>query len=317
MNYSEVLYTYHPSEKGDFMCRYLINDREYVIYSPEKGNISCLELESFKDITPYQLAILIQCGNAEQGIEEFEFEKVCSKNDIVTYLFKVTESNGIKIKRNNYEGYFLYELKAINKVRNIYQFNTKGEYQLLFDNEVCYAVMFENLQSDAIAICWSPLIFASLESDFRKKTTYLLPSSNPMLCAYINKIAEQRSAKITMYTDGNSLEALLFVSFYTRYFKKQEKQIEVFIDSKNITVMMSGWHPVSLVKFISKIQKMGNDSFKKYYNEEQDILLYQLKTVGDISFIIFPNNEISMAIFVANILNEINYEGIAICNIAK
>ena len=33
MNYSEVLNPYQPLETGDFMYRYYINDREYIIYS--------------------------------------------------------------------------------------------------------------------------------------------------------------------------------------------------------------------------------------------------------------------------------------------
>lgn len=50
MNYSEVLNPYQPLETGDFMYRYYINDREYIIYSPERNKISCLELFDFKDL---------------------------------------------------------------------------------------------------------------------------------------------------------------------------------------------------------------------------------------------------------------------------
>jgi hypothetical protein len=53
MNYSEVLNPYQPLETGDFMYRYYINDREYIIYSPERNKISCLELFDFKDLSAY------------------------------------------------------------------------------------------------------------------------------------------------------------------------------------------------------------------------------------------------------------------------
>lgn len=318
MNYSEVLNPFHPSEKGDFMYRYLINDREYVVYSPEVGNISCLELTNFKDITPYQLAVLIERGSIEEELVEFEFEQVCPKDNLMMYLFGVSENDGSKVKRLNSEGYFLYELKTKNKVRNIYQFDSKGEYHLLFDNEICYSVIFDDFPSEVINVCWSPLVFAAFEkySDFQKKPSYLLPSSNPILCSYIHKIADQNSSKINLCIDGNSMESLLFFSFHTCY-KKLEKQISIFSDSKDITVGVTGWHPVALVRFISKLQKHCNKVLKEYYHEEQEILLYQLKAVEDTSFIIFPNNEIAREIFLMNIVDEIGSESISVCKISK
>ncbi len=36
MNYQTVLQNYHPTEQGDFMLRYEIGGRGYVVYSPEK-----------------------------------------------------------------------------------------------------------------------------------------------------------------------------------------------------------------------------------------------------------------------------------------
>ena len=47
MNYQTVLQNYLPVEQGDFMLKYEIDDRGYVIYSPEKGSFSCIELHGF------------------------------------------------------------------------------------------------------------------------------------------------------------------------------------------------------------------------------------------------------------------------------
>ena len=46
MNYQTVLQNYHPTEQGDFMLKYEIDGRGYVIYSPEKDSWSCIELHS-------------------------------------------------------------------------------------------------------------------------------------------------------------------------------------------------------------------------------------------------------------------------------
>ena len=42
MNYQTVLQNYHPTEQGDFMLKYEIDGRGYVIYSPEKDSWSCI-----------------------------------------------------------------------------------------------------------------------------------------------------------------------------------------------------------------------------------------------------------------------------------
>ena len=42
MNYQTVLQNYHPTEQGDFMLRYEIGGRGYVVYSPEKDALSCI-----------------------------------------------------------------------------------------------------------------------------------------------------------------------------------------------------------------------------------------------------------------------------------
>ena len=126
MNYREVLFPYQPLEPGDFMYRYDINNRGYIIYSPEKNKISCLELYDFTDISPFQLAV----------------------------------SRGV----SNFEAYLLYHLKQPDKVRNIYQFNpANNDYQLVFDNDVCIASIFDEYITNTINVCWNPVTFRYFE----------------------------------------------------------------------------------------------------------------------------------------------------------
>lgn len=316
MKYSEVLYSYQPEEIGDFMYRYYINEREYIIYSPEQGRISCLELYNFQDLTPYQLSVSIQVVKmSKEEVLEFKFDHVCTKEDLITYLFDIASGKeGIrKVRRvSNNEGYFLYEIKASHKIRNFYQFNpgTK-ESQLVFDNEVCCAAIYEDVSSDVINVCWNPYIFSILEGQTEHTTSYLLPSSNLLLCAYICKRAEERSAGINLHVGKNSMEALLFFSYYIAN-KGVEKGLSVFSDSKNVTILMSNWNPVSVVKFMSKLQKIINVKLQKQLGveEEKEVSIYQLESVAGLSFLVFPNNALAIEVFFRNIIPQYDLEDI-------
>lgn len=321
MKYSEVLNPYQPLETGDFMYRYYIHDREYIIYSPERDKISCLELFDFKDITAYQLSVSIQAKvQAKPEIEElkeFSFDHVCSKEDLIAYLFDVTsEKTDIrKVRRiSNNEGYFLFELKPTHKIRNFYQFNPESrEYQLVFDNDICCASIHEDIVSDTVNVCWNPSIFSVLEGQAgQKSTSYLLPSSNPILCSYVCKKVQEKNAKINLYVGKNSMEALLFFSYYIAG-KGIERGISVFSDSKNVTVEMERWNPVTLVKFMSKMQRTINDKLKKLFGEEagSDVTVYRLESVAGKSFLVFPNHPLAIDVFFRNVIPLFGLEDIA------
>lgn len=317
MKYSEVLYSYQPLETGDFMYRYYINDREYIVYSPDQGNISCLELCNFKDLTPYQLAVSIQVVKTQkEDVKEFSFEHVCSKEDLIAYLFDIasgrTENRKIRRVSGN-EGYFLHELKPSHKIRNFYQFNPDSkEYQLVFDNDFCCAAICEDVVSDTINVCWNPVIFSILEGQTEQRNaSYLLPSSNPILCSYICKKAEERSAKINLHVGKNSMDALLFFSYYITS-KGIEKGLSVSYDSKNVIVQMNKWNPITLVKILSKIQKIINEKLRKQLGEEdgKDVTIYQLESVAGVSFLTFPNHFLAIDVFFRNIIPQFGLEDI-------
>lgn len=319
MKYSEVLYSYQPLETGDFMCRYYINDREYILYSPEQDKVSCLELCNFKDLTPYQLSVSIQVVKTQkEDVKEFSFEHVCSKEDLIAYLFDIasgkTENRKVRRVSNN-EGYFLYELKPSHKIRNLYQFNPDSkEYQLVFDNDLCCAAICEDVVSDAINVCWNPVIFSILEGQTEQRNaSYLLPSSNPILCSYICKKAQERSAKINLHVGKNSMDALLFFSYYITN-KGIEKGLSIFSDSKNVIIQMNNWNPITLVKFMSKIQKIINEKLRKQLGaeeeEEKEVSIFQLESVAGLSFLTFPNHSLAIDVFFRNIIPQFGLEDI-------
>ena len=310
MNYREVLFPYQPLEPGDFMYRYDINNRGYIIYSHEKNKISCLELYDFTDISPFQLAVSIQRVRIETPEQnEFVFDKVCSKEDLLRYLFDIV-ADKTKYRKlrgvSNFEAYLLYHLKQPDKVRNIYQFNpANNDYQLVFDNDVCIASIFDEYITNTINVCWNPVTFRYFEEqDGDQHTSYLLSSSNPMLCEYICKKAEERKACIDLY--GYDFDSLMFFSYFIKN-KGMDKGISVFSDSKKITVVMKNWYPTTLVKFISKIQKIYNIKVREIYGGEADrnITTFQLISIASgLSFIVFSNDNIAIEIFQREVINE-------------
>lgn len=318
MNYREVLFPYQPLEPGDFMYRYEINNREYIIYSPEKDKVSCLELYDFTDLSPFQLTIAIQrvkVDTPEQ--QEFTFAKVCSKENLIKYLFDITENISQYRKRrgvSNFEAYFLYHLKHPTKVRNIYQFNpSNNDSQLVFDNDVCIASIFEDVRTRMVNLCWDPVTLKNIEEqDSERHVSYLLASSNPMICEHIYEKIKERSAAINLY--NCSLDALLFFSYYIKK-KGIEKSISVFSDDRNITVLMNEWYPTTLIRFISRIQKMYNLISRKKYEsfEARDITVYQLVSIaGSQSFLRFPNDTTAIEIFFREIVSEYKLEDVSV-----
>lgn len=311
MNYKEILFPYQPLETGDFMYRYYINHREYIIYSPEKNKVSCLSLCNFKDITPFELLVSIQRPKIlKEELEEFCFSQVCSKEDLLRYLFDIvgTGTQYRKIRGvSNSEAYLLYDIRQPEKIRNLFHFNpNNSEYQLVFDDEICMATIYNEIRSNAINVCWNPVIFKRLEEwDENKSTSFLIPSSSPILCAEIFKKAMERSASINMYCGENSLEGLLFFSSFIEK-KELEKTISIYIDDKTITIYMKKWFPTTLVTFVARIQKMYNSNIRKFYEEnlEGDITVYQLLSVAGSSFIVIPHDEFAINIFLKEIIIE-------------
>ena len=87
MNYQTVLQNYHPTEQGDFMLKYEIDGRGYVIYSPEKDSWSCIELHSFSELTPWQLAFVLSLDMRQmKEQDEFSFSVCCKREKLLSYL---------------------------------------------------------------------------------------------------------------------------------------------------------------------------------------------------------------------------------------
>lgn len=317
MKYSEVLSAFKPTETGNFMFRYSIKGREYILFSPVDGQVSCLELSTFKELTPFQLMILIQAEpKKEEETKEFSFEFPCDRDKLISYLFDVSEQEQqegkAKVRRvSNNKCYFLYRLKPANKIRNLFQFSHEDGSQLVFGNTLCLASIHDDTPTGTLNVCWNPATFNLLERKSEHNPAYLLPSSNPILCASIFQKAEEQKARINMFVDDESgMDALMFLSYIIEN-KGIEKAIPVYFDGQDITIQMKNFPPVTVVNFMAKAQKSFNEQLRKKYGESESLQIFQLDAVGTQSFISFPKNDIAISTMLKHLIMAFKLEDIS------
>ena len=228
MNYQTVLQNYHPTEQGDFMLRYEIGGRGYVVYSPEKDALSCIELHGFSELTSWQLAFVLSLDMQQmKEQDEFSLSVCCKREKLLSYLFDVEESETtLKTKHvSGWQGYLMMDIHKPDKVRNVFQFHPETkEVRLVFDNRLCVAFLREKEKGKLIHLCWSPSLFAAIDKGGeRTAPAYVLASDAALLHGYARTqnadcfagtpVEEQ---VIGIHVGDNVYEALSFVCYYAR-----------------------------------------------------------------------------------------------------
>lgn len=294
-------------ETGDFMLRYEINNREYIIYSPEQGEVSCLELQYFRDLTAFQLAILLDWKRQSDAEDqpEFAFEYTCSREQLLTYLFDIESSlpGSIRKKRrvSGYEGYFLFGIKNPQKIVNFFQYDGSGHDNLVFYDTLGFTTLGD--ENDTVHITWSPFQFSLLEEGIENQA-YLLASSNLMLLTFIfPKVSGKR---IVLHSQSNPLESLLFLAYFTS-FSGNEKSIQIHESREEIIVSLDRWNPITVVRFVSRMNKSANAEWKEILSgsDSDDFTTFRLQSVGGVSFVMFPNLPTAINIFLDALILEI------------
>lgn len=315
LTYKEVLNDYMSEEQGNFLIRYHINGIEYIIYSPKEREVSCLELLTFKDISPFQLAVQINWLNHEKWKDgEFEFNYSCNKEKLIQYLFDIEQGDDLRSRRHvsRHEGYILQEVGQPFRARNFFQYNMETkEYQLVFDNTICATGAHLEGEFDQVNVCWNPVVFAGLEK--QKRSAVLLASSNPILYNYVSKVVVEKGARINLYVDSNALDALYFIAQYIED-KEFHKEISIFQDNTTITISMKGWNPRNIMTFASQLQKLCNAHYNTLYAdcERDKVAVYQCVSINKKSFVTFPNKDIYISIFLKGLIGELSTDKIVI-----
>ena len=262
MNYRTILNDYKPIEQGDFMLRYKINGRSYVLFSPKKDVVSCIELYNFSEISPIQLALLFSYQSADEiEQEEFTFTANCTREQIIDYLFDVEGSEDcVKIRHTSgLQGYLMYDLAKADKVRNLFQFDIeKKASHLLFDNRHCAASLRGDCQGSVIHLCWNPCVFHSIKKGGEPDApAYLLASSSPVVCGYVLKQIEKCFASVEkaeriigIHVGDEVSEAFDFVCYYVR---SVQDDYTFIVERKGgmVILEMLNWNPVRLANFVA------------------------------------------------------------------
>jgi hypothetical protein len=299
MTYKNILKDCVAMEEGDFLIRYRINNNEFVVYSATKGKIECLETHTFTNLTPYELIVNLntQPPYEMENEEEFKFEKLRSKDEIVRYLFDIDKDSSETLQNcrvDNAMGYLLKDISTPNKIRNFYKFNGVS-YNLLFENKICLASVHENIESNVISLCWNPYIFSMIEKTEEKTPSYLLASDNPILYAHILKIINDKSYnRLNLYVGDNIIEAFGFFCSYMNH-KNNNKNIDLYHNDSEITLVLKNWNPLSILKMVSKAQSDCNNYFKEKITDidyKNDYKVYNCNSINQDSYITCKNNKI-------------------------
>jgi hypothetical protein len=296
MNYKSVLYNYEPIQKGDFMLYYETDQEFFVLYSPEKNRISCLDV-TFRDITPFELAVRLNIPIKEVVIsDEFDFV-VCEKSNLIKYLFDIEELVGDSVicRVSDQEGIILHDLSNTQKSRNIFMFDpiTK-KFKMRFNNESCIASFNEDKENADIAVCWNPLLYNTLKISLNDEyTVYLLPASSLPLSGYVfKKFDKKKLNKIVLYINYEDVtNVFLFISHYCQFFGHPDM---FYFTSGKIThsLLLKQWNPIRVMNMLSKAQKKCNDQLKALYNsfDEKNLSIYQCESFKEDTLVYFSNN---------------------------
>lgn len=315
MNYSEVLHDYQPLETGDFMLRYEINDCEYIVYSPKKFSVSCVDLKYFRELTAYQLAAVlgVKPNNLNERVPEFSLKNECTRGQLLTYLFDVEASGSdcAKKKRHvsGHEGYFLYNLKNPEKIVNFFQFDGNGESSLVFYDTVGVAEIGE--ESDTVHVTWSPYQLSLLEKE-ENCHALLLASANPLVLTHV--FPKVKEKKIMLHAKRNPLQTLCFLAHYSSC-TENAKSFKVRELGEEIVLSLEGWSPISVVRYVSSMNKAVNSFWKKELESESEIglLAFRLQSIEGVSFVLLPNLPEAIEAFIDTYIKEASMNNLVCC----
>jgi len=319
MTYKNVLKKHLPSEEGDFLFRYEIGEKTYIVYSPTSKEVNCLETNSFTDLSPLELAHNInrEFIPEDESAKEFDFEYHSSKEDIIKFLFDIETNMTENLKGcrvADQKGYLLKDLSSPYKVRNFFQFDKNNDCKLSFENRNCLLGINEEYPSDSISLTWNPYLFYRLETTEDKIPSYLLASSSPGVCAYILNIMEEKKyVRMNLYVDKNITDAMFFCMAYINKHAGAEI-ISSSLEGLERTIVLKEWNPIKVLGLVMKAQNSCNTYLKRKYNdpEAKDYKMYTCLSFDSNSFIVFRDDPLYTLFILKAILTEISCEEICL-----
>ncbi|MDY5812926.1 MAG: hypothetical protein SPJ97_00125 [Bacteroides sp.] len=286
--YKRLFSNYAPAEKGDFLIKYLIDDQSFVVYSPEEGKVSCFTLDGFKEITPSQIALILNIDfEDDKNPDEEDFDLLpCSKELVINYLFDVLKDGGEEnpVLRNvsGKRAYILHSLRKDNIVKNLYEYSLdKEEATIVFDDKCCW--YGENVQSDnPIALSWNPIAFEEIKVKYPDHGRILMGGHGGRLVEYI--IDKFHNHKLMLPTT-QARSSLYFLSILKG--ESGPRTFRYYEEDNTSLLRLVNWDAKEALSLALELNKEGGVGS-----------IYSIEKIREnVFYIIFPSNE-----FLASIL---------------
>lgn len=294
--------------------RFEINRRSYVLFSPEQGKVSCLELMYFTELDPLQLSVLLGIKVESESMDEFVFRSTCSRDRLIDYLFDVKASGG-SVKQKHVSGWKAYLMTDVireDKVRNICQFNIETkESELAFDNRCCAAGVRSGEKGKLIHFCWDPSLFFAIDrGGERDAPAYLLASDSPVVEAFaLRKIGEcfgkelPPDRQIAIHVGSTPYEALSLMACYVR---SVQPAMNIRLERRGGMIVMEviEWNLLAFSNFVASLNVEVRD--RRGIDQQSRFAPFLLQSQFRRTFLTFPDVEVFLRIFLHRYLSALN-----------
>lgn len=294
--------------------RFEINRRSYVLFSPEQGKVSCLELMYFTELDPLQLSVLLGIKVESESMDEFVFRSTCSRDRLIDYLFDVKASGGsVKQKHvSGWKAYLMTDVVREDKVRNICQFNIETkESELAFDNRCCAAGVRSGEKGKLIHFCWDPSLFFAIDrGGERDAPAYLLASDSPVVEAFaLRKIGEcfgkelPPDRQIAIHVGSTPYEALSLMACYVR---SVQPAMNIRLERRGGMIVMEviEWNLLAFSNFVASLNVEVRD--RRGIDQQSRFAPFLLQSQFRRTFLTFPDVEVFLRIFLHRYLSALN-----------
>lgn len=309
LTYKQILSDFDVFEEGDFFRHYRLPIGSFILFSPGKEKISCIELCNFTEITPEDLGLLLDKPIfIRTEAEEFTFDVVTDKEKILQYLFDL----GFFDNKTNYfsyhvqpgEGYLLNCISANKKTRSVNLLHTiNNSVGVKFDNLLAYHDN-SNTNSSNIYVTFDPLKYGNLLTDANINRGFhliLLASANNLL---FDKVYEYN--KNTSVILGNE-DPLLILKLYCYYLNKREPEF-IYVESDYSQILVGLKKDIFSVTEVMVLMNKCIEYIRSEFGSDISTF-YDIKASGTYTYISFRNtknliftfNRIFREVFKANL----------------
>lgn len=298
--------------------RFEINRRSYVLFSPEQGKVSCLELMYFTELDSLQLSVLLGIKVESEPMDEFVFRATCSRDRLIDYLFDVKAGGGsVKQKHvSGWKAYLMTDVVREDKVRNICQFNIETkESELAFDNRCCAAGVRTGEKGKLIHFCWDPSLFFAIDrGGERDAPAYLLASDSPVVEAFaLRKIGEcfdkelPPDRQIAIHVGSTPYEALSLMACYVR---SVQPAMNIRLERRGGMIFMEviGWNPLAFSNFVASLNVEVRD--RRGIDQQSKFAPFLLQSQFRRTFLTFPDAEVFLTVFLHQYLSALKLQEI-------